>query len=71
VCVDKWNVARIDADPNETNDISAHHPQVVQALKARMVEARKGVYNPDRGALDPQACKQVAINNGYWGPWLE
>lgn len=60
----------LDADPYETTDVSAEHPDIIAALKARMVEYKKGVYAPYRGDIETAAQEQVAKNGGFWGPWL-
>ena len=50
----------LDADPSETTDVAGEHPDIVAALKAKMVEYRKGVYAPYRGDIEAAAQAQVA-----------
>ena len=58
-------------DPNERDDLAKKMPDVVLELTARLDAARKTVYAPYRGDLDPAACAIVKGQyHGYWGPWL-
>jgi len=59
-------------DPTEHNNIADANPDILTKLRARLLEIRATVFNPDRGDVDPRAC-QTARNkyNGYWGPWID
>ena len=39
---------------------------------AIMQDARKHLFNPDRGAQDVRSC-QAAVQRygGWWGPWVD
>ena len=47
------------ADPNEHDEISAAHPDIVAELQAVVDAAAKTVFNPDRGTDDGEACKKA------------
>jgi len=59
-------------DPTEHDEISAQHPDIVKDLLARIQDAQKHVFSPDRGTTDPRAC-EAALNiyDGYWGPFID
>ncbi|TSL04224.1 Arylsulfatase B [Bagarius yarrelli] len=56
----------IDADPEERNEISHQHPEIVNFLLKRLDQLQKGAmpinYPPDDPRCDPQ-------HTGAWGPW--
>jgi len=61
----------IFADPTEHHDIAAANPTIVNNLLAKISDAQKNVFSPDRGTVDPAAC--AAAKNkykGYWGPFV-
>jgi len=61
----------IYADPTEHHDIASEHPTIVADLVNRINDAKKTIFNPDRGALDPAACNTaLGKYNGFWGPWV-
>ena len=58
------------ADPGEHVDLAHSMPEKANEIYAKMVQAEKHWFNPDRGAPDdPRACK-VAKDSGYWQPFL-
>ena len=60
------------ADPLEAHDVAAAHPAVVQRLYARIEELERSAFNPDRGGVDPAACRDaLGKYEGFWGPFLE
>lgn len=55
--------------------VNSSDPAAIQAaneLGAKLVEGRKHLFAPDRGAQDPASCvAAVGKYDGWWGPWRE
>jgi hypothetical protein len=45
------------------------HAGTLKAMQAKLAEANKFLFKPDRGSDDPRACAAVKKNGGYWGPF--
>ena len=71
----------VRADPGEHHNLAADpaHAATFAALLARLDEAQKGVYSPDRygtGGKSPLACQTAFAKYGdargrpFWGPFL-
>jgi arylsulfatase I/J len=60
-------------DPTEHADISASHPDIVAALKARIIFHNNTMYRPNRGTSDQKYACGVLVNTygGFWGPWRD
>ncbi len=61
-------------DPNEFNDVSKDHPDIVSQLTAELDALQKTVWSPFRGPAhsDGLACAVgLGANNGFWGPFLD
>ena len=56
-------------DPGEHVDLALTMPAKATEIYAKMVEAEKHWFNPDRGAPDAHACA-IAKSSGYWQPFL-
>ncbi len=58
-------------DPSETTDLAKTNPARVKAIRARIANIQKTVYNPDRGSNDREMCLTGWGKwNGYLGPWV-
>ena len=58
------------SDPEERRDVARDNPAVVQALRARVAEAARHVFDPDRGVEDSLACDTALHTwHGFWGPF--
>jgi len=58
-------------DPTEHNDLATTNPTLLKSLKARLDEAQKTVFSPNRGKTDPTACTAaLGPHKGYWGPFV-
>jgi len=71
-CGDAGCLFNVLADPNEHDEISAAHPDVVKELRALVDAAAATVFNPDRGTDDGAACTAAfAQHGGFFGPFLK
>ena len=61
-----YNVAE---DPAEHHELSASQPALKQKLIARYKELLLTAFAPERGTIDPAACKQALLNKQFWGPF--
>uniref|UniRef100_A0A7S2TR55 Sulfatase N-terminal domain-containing protein n=1 Tax=Lotharella oceanica TaxID=641309 RepID=A0A7S2TR55_9EUKA len=61
----------VTSDPTEHQDVAKEHPEVVQALVARLDELKTAIVTKDM-TTDPQ-CREAAFARygGWYGPWLE
>lgn len=61
----------VKEDPHETTDVAAQNPSIVQELLADLDYAMKHAFNPDRGNVDPAACKMATGDyRSFWGPFI-
>ena len=60
----------ITADPNESQDLRRTYPDVVRTLRRRISYYKKGEVPSGKVDADPEA-KTLALENGYWGPWID
>ena len=59
-------------DQNECNDIAGANPEIVEELRALILEHSKGVLSPKRGGDDGLACAvSLAKWGGTFGPFLD
>lgn len=59
------------SDPLETTSLAMAETQIFNSMLARIDELQKGVYSPNRGKVDKQACVEAEGKyQGYWGPFL-
>ena len=64
-------------DPTEKNDLSKKNPEILNKLRDRYhsysVESRdmqdQGYHSQVSVPRDPDACKYMKSNSGYWRPW--
>ena len=56
----------ISDDPNEHNDISEQHPDIVKKLKARIEEYKKSYVHPQQPPIDPKSNPDHY--GGFWTP---
>merc|ERR1711920_102256 len=65
----------IRLDPYEQVDLYKSHPQKFAGIRdkmmARLSELNYGIFQPNRGSVDPAVCTQVEVNQGFWGPWID
>jgi hypothetical protein len=67
----------LQSDPTESKNFNlkananATTEAAFKRLYARQLEIRKGVFAPDRGAMEQAACDKMVANGGFWGPWLD
>ena len=62
----------IFADPNERDELSMQHPDVLAEMLAKLAELNKANYNPDRGEMDIKACLVAEEKyGGYYGPFVD
>lgn len=61
----------VSEDESELFDVKSKYPQVFRDMQDRLQEARKTVYAPFRGEMDPNACEANRANGGFWSPWLK
>ena len=47
------------------------HADRVAALKSLLATCNEGLFDPDRGKADPEACDQAIANGNFWGPWVQ
>jgi arylsulfatase I/J len=61
----------IFADPQERVDLASlsTHQATLRAMQTLLADANEKIFDPERGEIDPRACKQVRANGGYWGPF--
>ena len=59
-------------DPTEHHNLinNSNYSQVIEILRGEFINKSKTTWDMDRGAVDSTCCQQIAINGGYWGPWL-
>jgi hypothetical protein len=43
------------------------HADRVAALKSLLATCNVGLFDPDRGKADPEACDQAIANGNFWG----
>lgn len=60
------------SDPGEHTNLAQKDGDVFTRMLNRMGELQKGVFSPDRGHIDPIACK-VGLSQwgGFWGPFVD
>ena len=64
-------------DPNEHHDLAKEKPDILQQLldgynkfsKEPREMQDQGYHSEDNLPVDPNACKYMADNGGYWRPW--
>lgn len=57
------------ADPGEHEDLALSMPEKAAEIYAKMLDAERHWFNPDRGEPSPLAC-EIANATGYWQPFL-
>ena len=59
-------------DYTEHKDLinESDYKQLIEEMREKFITENNTTFNPDRGQPDPRCCAQIAVNNGYWGPWL-
>ena len=60
----------ITADPNESEDLKSTFPDVIRTSRRRVMYYRTGEIPSGKVSSDPEA-KTLALENGYWGPWID
>jgi len=56
------------ADPTESRDVANQNPEVVSKLLSRLQQLNKGIFNPDRGTPELEACYDLQ-KIGYYQPF--
>ena len=60
----------ITADPYESQDLKSTYPALVRTLRRRVTYYKTGEVPSGKVDADPEA-KTLALENGYWGPWID
>lgn len=62
----------LENDPNEHTDLASQHPDVVTALRSRIVALNQTTFSPLRGKADPDGCHTALTKyGGFWGPFVD
>ena len=69
-CGDAGCMFNVAADPGEHVDLASTEPTKLQELQGLLAEARKSVFNPDRGDPGTKPCDAAIAAGGYWAPYL-
>merc|ERR1712232_565194 len=71
VCPARGCLFDVVADPTESNEVSAAHPEIVASMRKEMDRQAKTVWKAPRRE-DP-ACREAArsMYGGFYGPWKE
>lgn len=64
----------LDTDPNEYQEVSSLHPDVIKVLAARLAQLQPTIFSPIRKGRDPEqqslAARTAKARGGYWGPFI-
>lgn len=58
----------IQGDPTESNDVAQDNPELLQNMTRKLSQLNQGIFNPNRGSPDLNACYKMQ-QTGYYAPF--